>query len=114
MQRQTLTNDVPPPVHSSTAPCLKRVIFHRSFLISLLAFTLLTMLSFALNIAGLKDNALGRRKPFHPESIAVLPFENFSGDSQQEYLVDGITDALITDLGRLSALRVLSRRDTKP
>ena len=43
------------------------------------------------------------------KSIAVLPLENLTGDSTQDYLVDGMTDALITDLGRLRSLRVISR-----
>jgi TolB-like protein/DNA-binding winged helix-turn-helix (wHTH) protein/Flp pilus assembly protein TadD len=42
-------------------------------------------------------------------SIAVLPLDNFSGDPNQDYFVDGMTDELITDLAKLSALRVISR-----
>ncbi|HYS55271.1 MAG TPA: protein kinase [Thermoanaerobaculia bacterium] len=42
-------------------------------------------------------------------SIAVLPLQNLSGDPQQEYFADGMTDALITDLGRLGSQRVIAR-----
>jgi len=42
-------------------------------------------------------------------SLAVLPLENLSGDAAQEYLADSMTDALITDMGKISALRVISR-----
>jgi TolB-like protein/DNA-binding winged helix-turn-helix (wHTH) protein/Flp pilus assembly protein TadD len=42
-------------------------------------------------------------------SIAVLPLDNFSGDRSQDYFVDGMTDELITDLAKVSALRVTSR-----
>ena len=42
-------------------------------------------------------------------SIAVLPFANLSGDPQQEYLSDGITDDLITDLSRVPKLFVIAR-----
>jgi TolB-like protein/class 3 adenylate cyclase len=42
-------------------------------------------------------------------SIAVLPFTNMSGDPEQEYFSDGITDDLITDLSKLSGLFVIAR-----
>jgi DNA-binding winged helix-turn-helix (wHTH) protein len=44
---------------------------------------------------------------FH--SIAVLPLENLSGDPSQEYFADGMTDELITDLAKISSLRIISR-----
>lgn len=42
-------------------------------------------------------------------SLAVLPLENLSHDAEQEYFADGMTDDLITDLAKISALRVISR-----
>jgi TolB-like protein len=39
----------------------------------------------------------------------VLPLENLTGDASQEYFADGMTDALITDLAQIGALRVISR-----
>ena len=42
-------------------------------------------------------------------SIAVLPLANLSGDPEQEYFADGMTDELITNLAKISALRVISR-----
>jgi TolB-like protein/Tfp pilus assembly protein PilF/predicted Ser/Thr protein kinase len=44
------------------------------------------------------------------DSIAVLPLENLTGDAEQEYFVDGVTDELIGQLGQISGLqRVISR-----
>jgi len=45
-------------------------------------------------------------------SIAVLPFTNMSGDREQEYFSDGITDDVITDLSRLPGLFVIARNST--
>ena len=42
-------------------------------------------------------------------SLAVLPLDSLSGDASQDYFADGMTDELITDLGQISALRVISR-----
>src|SRR5208282_5618699 len=42
-------------------------------------------------------------------SLAVLPFESLSSDASQDYFADGMTDELISDLGQIGALRVISR-----
>ncbi|MEP6833434.1 MAG: protein kinase [Gemmatimonas sp.] len=42
-------------------------------------------------------------------SIAVVPLDNYSGDSTQEYFVEGMTDELTADLASISSLRVISR-----
>ena len=47
-------------------------------------------------------------------SLAVLPLESLSGDASQDYFADGMTDELITDLGQISALRVISRTSVMP
>jgi serine/threonine-protein kinase len=44
------------------------------------------------------------------DSIAILPFENLTGDIDQDYFVDGVTDELIGQLAQIGALRVISRR----
>ncbi len=45
-------------------------------------------------------------------SIAVLPFENMSGDAEQAYFSDGITEDIITDLSKVSALFVIARNSS--
>jgi TolB-like protein len=66
---------------------------------------------FVFNVAGIRNRVFARGvPPIH--SIAVLPLENLSGDPNQEYFVDGMTDALITDLAKMRDVRVISRTST--
>ncbi len=60
-----------------------------------------------LHKAGIPDKA-PLRQPDKP-SIAVLPFLNMSGDPEQEYFSDGMTEDLITDLSKVSGLFVIAR-----
>ncbi|HEY6944181.1 MAG TPA: tetratricopeptide repeat protein, partial [Candidatus Acidoferrum sp.] len=63
----------------------------------------------ASNFAGWRDRLLGRSRPLQIRSLAVLPFQNLSGNSDQDYFADGMTEALITNLGQIHALHVISR-----
>ena len=47
-------------------------------------------------------------------SIAVLPFHNMSSDAEQEYFADGMTEDLITDISKISGLKVIARHSTFP
>ena len=69
------------------------------------------MSGFALILlsAGLAVFLLRSRPPNPIRSLAVLPLENLSGDASQDYFSDGMTDELITELGQISDLRVISR-----
>jgi adenylate cyclase len=61
---------------------------------------------------GVVESAKIERMAFPlPEkpSIAVLPFDNLSGDSEQEYFADGMTDDLITALSKISGLFIIAR-----
>ena len=57
---------------------------------------------------GAEMSAATRDKP----SIAVLPFNNMSGDPEQEYFSDGITEDIITDLFKVSGLSVIARHSS--
>ncbi|HET7222527.1 MAG TPA: hypothetical protein VFI81_04975 [Rhodanobacteraceae bacterium] len=58
------------------------------------------------------EPAVPSEKPTPTFSICVLPFVNMSDDSEQEYFSDGITEDIITDLSKVSALEVVSRNDS--
>jgi TolB-like protein len=78
--------------------------------IALVAGAVLSILAFLTlrtNVFGPRNRRLNRTLPIH--SIAVLPLQNLSGDAQQEYFADGMTDELIAELAKISALRVISR-----
>ena len=55
---------------------------------------------------------VAKKTPGPKPAIAVLPFANISGDKEQEYFSDGMTEDLITDLSKLSELKVISRSAT--
>jgi len=58
---------------------------------------------------GWRERLVGLFASQRIDSIAVLPFQNLSGEADQEYFADGFTDALTTDLAQVRALRVISR-----
>jgi adenylate cyclase len=58
-----------------------------------------------------KDAAVQKGQCGKP-CVAILPFVNMSGDPEQEYFSDGVTEDIITDLGRVSALSVSSRNSS--
>ena len=57
-------------------------------------------------VAPSSEKVASQKRSF---SICVLPFANMSGDSEQEYFSDGISEDIITDLSKVSALHVVSR-----
>lgn len=69
----------------------------------------------ALFLLGVGGYALWRVGPgaavaSEIRALAVLPLENRTGDPGQDYFVDGMTDAMITELGKLGSVKVISRR----
>lgn len=78
-------------------------------LASIMAVIASLVIVLGLNTSGIRDRLLGKNLPSRIHSLAVLPLQNLSGDPAQEYFTDGMTDALITDLAQISAVRVISR-----
>ncbi len=69
----------------------------------------LAVLAIALNIGGLRERLFRSAPHTEIRSLVVLPLENLSGDPEQEYFAEGMTEALTTELAQISALRVISR-----
>ncbi len=62
-----------------------------------------------LDLGGVRSRWSRPAGPPKINSVAVLPLENLSGDATQDYFADGMTDALVNELTRIRALRVISR-----
>lgn len=100
------------PALSRPLPAVKNVQRRTRWIIAVAMVAILAVV-FGLNLARFRIGLLRllSARPSSPNihSIAVLPLENLSRSQQQEYFADGMTEELITDLSKLSALRVISR-----
>jgi adenylate cyclase len=63
----------------------------------------------AVVVLAVRQSDLGKPKPPENPAIAVLPFENLSGDPAQEYFSDGLAEEMLDRLGRVPGLRVIAR-----
>jgi len=75
---------------------------------AVISFVLVAGVIAGLNVGKWRQR-LFRTSPGRIESLAVLPLENLSGDSQQDYFADGMTEAVITEVAQISELKVTSR-----
>ncbi len=97
------------PVTIKAAPV--RTLWRWAMAIGLVAGAIVVLLTVVgLNIGWWREQLPGGVSPGRIESLAVLPLENLSGDPEQEYFSDGMTGALITELSKIGALRVISRQ----
>jgi TolB-like protein/DNA-binding winged helix-turn-helix (wHTH) protein/Tfp pilus assembly protein PilF len=96
----------PQPLGESEKAGEARVLLSRikSATLALLATAAIGLILWRVTVASNRTNAAPRIR-----SIAVLPLDNLSADSSQDYFADGMTDQLITDLARVGSLRVISR-----
>jgi TolB-like protein/DNA-binding winged helix-turn-helix (wHTH) protein len=76
----------------------------------LLAVMTITAVLLGLNVHGWRDRLSVRAAKPSIQALAVLPLANLSGDPEQEYFADGMTEVLISELGKISTLRVISRQ----
>ncbi len=76
------------------------------------AWRIATYVSFVVIVGLLTLNIIGGSKQLHAgdiQSIVILPFDNFTGDDQLDYFVDGMHASLINDMGKVSGLRVICK-----
>jgi adenylate cyclase len=108
---------VPPPQNSGISPgervdrpsaAERRTEFSRRARILVLAGVAVLVIAVALIVLRALP-VRGRIVAERIDSLAVLPLQNFSADTEQEYFADGVTEALITELAHIKALRVVSR-----
>jgi TolB-like protein/cytochrome c-type biogenesis protein CcmH/NrfG len=87
---------------------LRSVIFPVGF--GLLAVIGMTAVLLALNVQGWRDRLFVYAAKPRIQALAILPLANLSSEPEQEYFADGMTEALITELGKTSIPRVISRQ----
>jgi TolB-like protein/DNA-binding winged helix-turn-helix (wHTH) protein len=76
---------------------------------ALIVFAVAGALLLASYFGGARSWILARRTAGPIRSIAILPFDNYSGDPEQQYFTDGMTEALTAEMGKIHGLRVPSR-----
>ena len=80
------------------------------------AWKIATYISFVVIVGLVAFNIVTRGnviKPGMVQSLAILPFDNYTGDENLEYFVSGMHSSLINDMGKVSGLRVLSETTSK-
>ena len=77
--------------------------------VAFVGFSLALSAVLALAVGAWRGGLVGSARAMRIESVAVLPLENMTGDPNQEYLADVITDALTTQLAQIGEMRVISR-----
>jgi len=105
---QTSGPDASPSAPVSPVPPVRQVSLTRAIFAGCAAVLLVVALIVA--IVQLRGRlGYGNTEAGPITSIVVLPLENLSGDAEQDYFADGMTDELIASLARISSLRVISR-----
>ncbi|MEO7996204.1 MAG: protein kinase [Gemmatimonadaceae bacterium] len=100
---RSIRSDAPPALDTLLADCLRKDPAQRPASAAIVAEALRNIRN------GTPTASRSSTAPSSVRAIAVLPLRNIAGDPTQEYFVDGMTEAIISDLSRIKALRVISR-----
>ena len=100
----SVDDGVPDNPFERKSSILRAIMSSKQILVSILILSGLFYALYTLN-QGKQQHADGGSP-----TVVVLPFENLSNDSTQDYFSDGITDDLITDLSKINSLRVIARQ----
>lgn len=98
----------PTPVSGAISTDIKRRIYGRRARVSALVLIAIGLIGI-LSLKRVRQGLFGQPHSHRIGSLAVLPLVDLSGNPDQDFFADGMTEALITDLGKVSALRVISR-----
>src|SRR5262249_31637837 len=107
------SHDIPPPFDSLHTEALSNHSAIEAALAKLGVTPTLTIKDDSCASPAVPDEP-SRPAPALPDkpSIAVLPFRNMSGDSEQEYFVDGIAEDILTTLSKIQELMVIARNSS--
>jgi adenylate cyclase len=99
-----------PGPQASSSPGL-RITWPTAVVSIIIVLGFMAVLAYYLQINSLQQEQVA---PYSAEKpvVAVLPFENMSGDPQQDYFSNGITEDIITDLSQLNGLAVIARNSS--
>lgn len=92
-------------IHAAGRPARKQTLAR----VAGIALLFILVVLVAQKVGWLRERSPIAVVPGPITSIAVLPLDNLSGDPEQQYFTDGMTEALIAELGQIKALRVISR-----
>src|SRR5205823_4995336 len=107
-----------PTVHSISAPRSPKFALIAALIVSTIALVVSSLIFFhptsrpPAAVAAPGAIAGSAAAPIPGKSIAVLPFENLSGDKENAYFTDGVQDEILTGLAKVADLKVISRTST--
>ena len=99
----------PAPVPVAISTDIERRAYGRRAKLLALVLMVAIVLIGILSVKRVRQGLFGQPHSHRIGSLAVLPLVDLSGNPDQDFFADGMTEALITDLGKISALRVISR-----